>query len=88
MFQFALHPNAPAGATPERVSVYPNKGAKVLPSLQHHESQSAGGADDGEEPAEEETGVVFLKPILMHAEYQHAGNTKQSQEKGKHRGGE
>ena len=58
------------------------------PSLHHHEQQGAGGADDSEEPAEEETGAVFLKPILMHAEYQHTGNKEQSQKEGKHRGGE
>ena len=61
---------------------------KPIPSLHYHEQQGAGGADDGEEPAEEETGAVFLKPILMHAEYQHAGNKEQSQKEGKHRGGE
>ena len=57
-------------------------------SHQHHEQQGAGDADDGQNPAEEEMGTVFLKPILVHAEKQQAGNKEQRQEEGKHRGGE
>ena len=60
----------------------------IIPSHQHHEQTGAGDADDGQNPAEEEMGTAFLKPILVHTEKQHAGYIEKSQEEGKHRGGE
>ena len=57
-------------------------------SHQHHEQQGAGDAEEGEEAAEEEMRVSFIKPILVHGEKQHAGYIEKSQEEGKHRGGE
>ena len=42
-------------------------------SHQHHEQQGAGDAEEGEEAAEEEMRVSFIKPILVHGEKQHAG---------------